>query len=163
MVAAVVAGGLLISLPLLNEFSRSSTEATRIAEHNSDNARQIDELSEQRAALPAIHASVSDLRDQIPAEPRLDDVFATVAAAARAANAGIVTALAGDTRAGGTGEMQIGFTVTVTAQTLRDAQRFVDALQAGERLIAVRQASAVSGAYGYDVTVDAVAFARSAP
>ena len=161
--AVVVAGGLLISLPLVNEFLRSSAEASRLAEQNGDDERQLDALSEQRATLPDLRASVADLRHQIPAEPRLDEVFATVGDAARAAHTGIVTALAGDARGWDSGQVQIEFTVTVTAQTLGNAQLFVDELQSGERLIAVTQASAISGPYGYDVTVDAIAFARTAP
>jgi Tfp pilus assembly protein PilO len=162
ILAAVVTGGLLIAVPLVHEFSRSSDEAARLAEQNRNDERQIRELSESQSEMPDIEASVADLRHQIPAEPRLDEVFATVAVAAREAHTGIVTALAGDTRGWGPDEVQIAFSVTVTAQTLESAQRFVDELQSGTRLIAVTRASAVSGPYGYDVSVDAVAFARLA-
>ncbi|WP_396641573.1 hypothetical protein [Microbacterium sp.] len=58
-------------------------------------------------------------------------------------------------------QIQVAFTVTVTAPSPAQAERFIDALGEGNRLIGIVHSALTSGADSYDLTVNALAFART--
>ena len=98
-VGILAAGVFLIALPLAGQASATTTDADMVAQTNLGYETQIAGLRESEADLAEIEASVAELQREIPAEPRLDDIFEIVATAANTAGVSIVTASIGDTTA----------------------------------------------------------------
>jgi len=205
----VAAGVFLIAMPLAAQASTTALDVALVSQTNVGYETQIASLRDREDELPGIEATVAELQRQIPAEPRLDDVFEVVATAAESAGVGVRTATIGDiaswsprealTRdsltigdgSAATGEtttddsaatgtdatgadpasdpaaapagpqQQIGFTVTLDAPSPAQAQRFLDALAAGGRLIGIVHSSLVPNPTSYDLTVNALAFVRA--
>ena len=216
VLAVVTAGVLLLALPLFTQSSTTATDADLVAQTNAGYEAQIASLREREADMDDIEDTVAELRQQIPAEPLLDDVFEVVATAADTAGVSIQTVTVGETSAWaprapltpdavlstdaapaadaapvtpevttdatlpaeGTGttttgptttdaatvadpQLQVAFTVTVTAPSPAQAERFIDALGEGTRLIGIVHSALTAGTDSYDLTVNALAFVRT--
>ena len=224
-VAIAAAGMLLVAVPVWTESRSITNDAELVAETNLGYEVQIASLRKSEAGIDDIQDTVEELRREIPAEPRLDEVFEIIAAAAADTGVALVSATAGDrvawapraalTAAATPGEVstegtevtapdpstdasdpstdasapstdtpgtetavpgtttegegaaavgpqtQVDFTMTLTAPTTEAAQRFIDALGDGPRLISIGHSALSSGATGYDLTVNALAFVRT--
>ena len=66
-----------------------------------------------------------------------------------------------DTAAIADPQTQVAFTITVTAPSPAQAERFIDALGEGARLIGIVHSALTSGTDSYDLTVNALAFVRT--
>ncbi|MDX2377138.1 hypothetical protein M4I32_10040 [Microbacterium sp. LRZ72] len=93
---ALLAGILLIAMPLFLQSNRTGDEADRVAQQNSVYDVQVQGLQAQAEDLPAIRARVDDLRAQIREQNRHDDVFEIIAEAARSTGARVVSITAAD-------------------------------------------------------------------
>jgi hypothetical protein len=98
-VGILAAGVLLIAVPLAGQAAATTTDADMVAQTNLGYEAQIAGLRDSEADLAEIEASVAELQREIPAEPRLDDIFEIVATAANTAGVSIVTASIGDSTA----------------------------------------------------------------
>ncbi|WP_458041945.1 MULTISPECIES: hypothetical protein [Bacteria] len=210
VLAVLAAGVLLLALPLFGQSSATATDADLVVQTNATYETQIASLREREADMDEIEDTVAELRREIPADPRLDDVFEVVAAAAQTAGVSIRTVTVGDTSAwaprpaltsasvltsaeapagesapipeattDGTlpadateaeptdaapvddPQTQVAFTITLTAPSPAQAERFIDALGEGTRLIGIVHSSLTSSTDTYDLTVNALAFVRT--
>jgi hypothetical protein len=100
VVLAVVAAGLLLgAVPLWTDSTSITADADLVAQSNLGYEVQIASLRENEDDLDDIQDTVDQLRREIPAEPRLDEVFEIVARAAAASGVTIVSATSGYTTA----------------------------------------------------------------
>ena len=81
-VLVLVAGVLLIGLPMYSGSKAANAEADDVARSNDTQQSVIDGLRAQQAKFDELEAEVSQLRQQIAAEPRVDDILALAIAGA---------------------------------------------------------------------------------
>jgi len=97
LVAAVLAAGILLgAMPLFLDSRATEKQADDIAQTNQVYEVQVLALRADAERIDQIEADLTALRAQIPAAPRLDDVFALVNRAAAAAGVTIQTAAAAE-------------------------------------------------------------------
>ena len=96
LLATLVAGTVLIALPLYTQSQSTDLEAREVSQSNDVYSMQVDQLTADAERIDEITASVGRLRTQIPAHPKLDDVYELVVSAAAGAEALVVSAVAGE-------------------------------------------------------------------
>jgi hypothetical protein len=97
--AIVLLGLVVCALPLYTAATTISAEAERVATQNDTDQARLDALTAQAADTTQLDADVAELRAEMPAVPRLDDVL-QLALDAAARNGGTVTSVAkGETAA----------------------------------------------------------------
>lgn len=94
VVAVLVAGSILIALPMFLQSVSTAAEAVNVSSTNALYAQQVAHLQEEEARLDETTAEVASLRAQIPAIARNDDVFEIVGDAANASGATVVSVTA---------------------------------------------------------------------
>lgn len=92
-VLVLVAGVLLIGLPMYSGSKTADGEADDVARSNDTQQTVIDGLRAQQAKFDQLEAEVSQLRQQIATEPRVDDILA-LAIAGAAEHGGTIDSLA---------------------------------------------------------------------
>lgn len=95
-VVVVVAGLALIAMPMYSQAQTTDSETQTVTQGNAIYQAQIDGLSAANARIDEIDLNVADLRVEIAAAPKLDDVFEIVATAAQQADVRIESVVAGD-------------------------------------------------------------------
>lgn len=95
-VVVVVAGLALIAMPMYSQAQTTDNETATVAQSNSVYQVQIDALSAANERIDDIDANLADLRVQIAATPKLDDVFEIVGAAAQQADVRIESITGGE-------------------------------------------------------------------
>ncbi|GAA4480331.1 GspMb/PilO family protein [Microbacterium panaciterrae] len=83
-------------LPLAGQAFAAQESTTLATTTNHTYENQIAELQKQKARKSEIDASVAALRGQIPADPRLDEVFDIIGRSAQSAGVTITSAVRGD-------------------------------------------------------------------
>ncbi|WP_404432427.1 hypothetical protein LG299_00385 [Microbacterium lacus] len=96
VIAILAIGALVIALPLYLQSLTTSAQAMQVAQTNSLYQVQVDGLRAEEERFDEIEADVADLRMQIPATTRADDVFEIVANAATATGVTIDSIVASD-------------------------------------------------------------------
>ncbi len=89
VVIALVAGTMLTALPIYFEARALNAQEQDVAGSNQLLQAQIDALRVQEAELPQLERELTDLQDQLPSIPQLDDVTQLVVKAAGKAGARI--------------------------------------------------------------------------
>lgn len=109
-------------------------------------------VAEADASTPPTEESVAPIEEADPATP----------------DEGLTDVSTGETRGEGTGSApaadvrtQVDVTLTLTAPNAEAAERFIDELGEGERLISIVHASLTPATAGYNLTVNALAFIRA--
>lgn len=95
-VVVVVAGLALIAMPMYSQAQTTDNETATVAQSNSVYQVQIDALSAANERIDDIDENLADLRVQIAATPKLDDVFEIVGAAAQQADVRIESITGGE-------------------------------------------------------------------
>ena len=85
-VVVLVAGLALIAYPMFAQALDTDTKTRTVAQTNSVYQAQVDSLSAAEADSVQLDASLADLRLQIAATPKLDDVYEIVDTAAKKAD-----------------------------------------------------------------------------
>ncbi len=97
VVAAILAAGILLgAMPLYFESRATQAQADEVARASEMQEVQVQALRRDAERIDEIEADLAALRAQIPADPRLDDVFALVNRAAQSAGVTISSAMASD-------------------------------------------------------------------
>lgn len=96
-VTVILLGGLaLVALPMFSQTQATDAQTRNVAQTNATYQAQIDALSSAEEHSDEIDMSLTGLRAQIAAAPKLDDVFEIVAKAAEANQATIESIVAAD-------------------------------------------------------------------
>ncbi|MFI8594786.1 hypothetical protein ACIGCK_10220 [Microbacterium sp. NPDC078428] len=96
VLGALLAGVLLAALPLFLKADQTHQAAATVEQGNVVYDAQVQSLRADAARFDAISADVAELREQIPADVRSDDVFEIVGAAAAETGVTIVSVAAVD-------------------------------------------------------------------
>jgi hypothetical protein len=96
VVAVLLAGGALVALPLLGQSRATDAAVSEIAQTNGIYASQVAQLTEDEERLPAITASLEELRAEIAVLPTLDDVHELVVDSAAASGAVVISVVAAE-------------------------------------------------------------------
>lgn len=94
-VAILALGVFLVAVPLVTQAISTNASADQIDRTNVVYQAQIDSLTKAKENKSETDAAVAALREQIPATPKLDDVFALVAQASQSSGASITSVTAG--------------------------------------------------------------------
>lgn len=179
VMVALVAGLLLVALPVYLGSRDVETETEAVAQSNQVTALQIDGLAAQQGNLPTLKDELSELRGEITDLPRLDAVSALVVRSAAASDSKLTSFNVGEPapyappagvpltdRAApapapssepGTPQ-QVQVAVGVTASTQAEISRFVDELREGPRLVQVVGVKTGVRDDLFEATVTAIAF-----
>lgn len=82
VVVILVAGVALIAVPMFTQAQATDTQTQTVAQSNSVYEAQVAALSKANDGIDAIDADLADLRTEIAAQPKLDDVLEIIDAAA---------------------------------------------------------------------------------
>jgi type II secretory pathway pseudopilin PulG len=175
-------------LPQYTAAQSRDNQTRTVAQTNTTYRVQIESLLAAQARQGEIETSVAGLREQVPTQPLLDDVFEIVAKAATSTGVTITNVLANElepwvapwapetpapaptddatgTGTGGNaaaepagGRQMVTFSVTITAQSMVQAQQFVDALRDGTRLVATTSVAFSQGVDAVDADITIVTF-----
>lgn len=96
VVAIVVAGTLLIGLPMLSQSFATGAQAALVDQTNLVYSAQLTSLQKEKENIGALSAEVKALQAQIPATNKQDDVFELVASAATATGVVVKSVTAGE-------------------------------------------------------------------
>jgi hypothetical protein len=213
VIAVVVAGTLLIGLPMISQSFVTGAQAAQVDQANLGTAAQVAGLEKEKKDLDALTATVNALQRQIPAVNKQDDVFEIVASASTATGVTVQSvkadvpeswtarttiesadgstadgASSASTAAGAgttatpaptpapstsaapsttatpapTPEQQIPFEIIVEVPNAAAAAAFVDALGKGPRLLGIVHAALDDSQSKLLLTVNALAFVRTA-
>jgi hypothetical protein len=99
VVAALLGGVFLIALPLFSAAEKVSADAQRVEGDNVVFDAQLAALRADAERFDQIEADVAELRAQIPADTRADDVFEIVGAAAAESGVTVVSVTAAEVEA----------------------------------------------------------------
>lgn len=179
----LVAGFSLLAWPLFGAATAAATQASALAQSNSDLRSELGKRMELAKNKAALAAELAKLRREIPAQAELRDVSAVASSAAATSGARITAISFGDPQvfaapSGGglgtdgkpiqkqtpatvkTAQVQIPVTIEAEVANTIQATRFVDGLRAGSRLFQLVQVdtSATTDQNRYTVTVDALIF-----
>ncbi|WP_409048540.1 hypothetical protein AB2L57_08195 [Microbacterium sp. HA-8] len=94
VIAVIVAGILLLAVPLFVNASQTGESAQSVAASNAAYAVRVATLEAESERLDEIESDLAELRAEIPAASDLDDVFELVATAAQQAGVTVVSATA---------------------------------------------------------------------
>jgi TolA-binding protein len=94
-VVLLILGVVLLVVPQLSQAQDVQAQTQTVDQTNDIYQVQVDALREAEQRFDEIQASVADLRTEIPATNRLDDVFELIAEAATTANSTVVSITAG--------------------------------------------------------------------
>lgn len=98
-VGILALGLAVVALPIYFQSLATGSQTAQVAQSNDIYQLQVDGLRVEEQRMAEIEASVAQLRGQIPATNKLDDVFELVARAASGANVQVQTITAGENAA----------------------------------------------------------------
>jgi Tfp pilus assembly protein PilO len=94
VIAVIVAGILLLAVPLFVNASQTGESSQSVAASNAAYAVRVATLEAESDRIDEIESDLAELRAEIPAASDLDDVFEIVATAAQQAGVTVVSATA---------------------------------------------------------------------
>jgi type II secretory pathway pseudopilin PulG len=148
VVALIVLLGALIGvLPRWQAARSAESDRQAVATQNQTQQMLIAAFAQQRQQLPQLQAQVAALKQQIPSEPRLDQLITLATGLPDGATLQTIGPGGSDTTAAAgaspdaNGFQAVPVTMTIALQKATDAPSVLDKLRAGPRLLAIDEAT----------------------